>query len=121
MRTLVTGGAGFIGSHLAEALVRAGHAVRVLDNLKTGRRENLASVRREIELVVGDCSDPRVARRACRGTDIVFHEAAIPSVARSIRDPMLSHMMNATATLTILLAARDQGVRRFVYAGSSSV
>jgi len=118
---LVTGGAGFIGSHLAEALVRAGHDVRVLDNLYSGRRANLKPVRREVEFVDGDCADPATARRAMRGVEAVFHEAAIPSVTRSVQDPMASHRGNATATLVVLTAARDAGVRRVIYAGSSSV
>ena len=121
MRVLVTGGAGFIGSHLAEALIHAGHRVRVLDNLYSGRRANLQRVRREVEFVKGDCADPATARRAMRGIEAVFHEAAIPSVARSVQDPLTSHRGNATATLSVLTAARDAGVRRVIYAGSSSV
>ena len=121
MRVLVTGGAGFIGSHLSEGLVRAGHRVRVLDNLYSGRRSNLHAVRRDLEFVKGDCADLAVARRAMRGMEAVFHEAAIASVARSVEDPLSSHRGNATATLSVLTAARDAGVRRVIYAGSSSV
>jgi nucleoside-diphosphate-sugar epimerase len=121
MKVLVTGGAGFIGSHIAEALVRAGHRVRVLDNLYSGRRENLRPVRADVEFVKGDCADPATARRAVRGVEAVFHQAAIPSVARSVQDPLSSHRGNATATLSVLTAARDAGVRRLIYAGSSSV
>ena len=121
MKVLVTGGAGFIGSHLAEALVRRGHRVRVLDNFYSGKRGNLREVARDVEVLKGDCADPAAARRAARGMEAVFHEAAIPSVARSVADPALSHRANATATLRMLVAARDAGVRRFVYAGSSSV
>jgi len=121
VKVLVTGGAGFIGSHLAEALVRRGHAVRVLDNFYSGKRGNLRSVAGDVEVLRGDCADPAAAGRAAKGMDAVFHEAAIPSVARSVADPALSHRANATATLTMLLAARDAGARRFVYAGSSSV
>ncbi|HEY7508786.1 MAG TPA: SDR family oxidoreductase [Vicinamibacteria bacterium] len=121
MKVLVTGGAGFIGSHLAEALVRAGHRVRVLDNLYSGRTANLEPIRKDVEFVEGDCADPAVARRAMRGIEAVFHEAAIPSVARSVKDPLASHRGNSTATLVVLTAARDAGVRRLVYAGSSSV
>src|SRR5262245_18018257 len=121
MKILVTGGLGFIGSHLAEALVRKGHRVRVLDNLYSGRVENLAAVKGEVEILRGDCADPEAAARAVRGVEAVFHEAAIPSVARSVQEPALSHRANATATLVLLTAARDAGVRRFVYAGSSSV
>jgi UDP-glucose 4-epimerase len=121
MNVLVTGGAGFIGSHIAEALVHAGHRVRVLDNLYSGRRENLKPVRADVEFVRGDCADPAVARRAMRRMEAVFHEAAMPSVVRSVQSPLASHHANATATLSVLVAARDAGVRRLVYAGSSSV
>ncbi len=121
MKILVTGGAGFIGSHLVEALVREGHKVRVLDDLSSGRRENLAPVAGDVEVIVGDCADPDAARRASRGIEVVFHEGAVPSVARSVKEPLLSHRANATATVTMLVAARDAGVRRFIYAGSSSV
>ncbi len=121
MRVLVTGGCGFIGSHLTEALVREGHEVRVLDNFFSGRRANLKAVARDVEVLRGDCADPRAAARAVKGVEVVYHEAAVPSVARSVDDPALSHRANSTATLTMLTAARDAGVRRFVYAGSSSV
>ena len=121
MKVLVTGGAGFIGSHLAVALVRAGHRVRVIDNFASGKRSNLREVRGEVELLRGDCADPRAAARAVAGVEAVLHEAAIPSVARSVERPLPSHRANATATLTMLTAARDAGVRRFVYASSSSV
>jgi UDP-glucose 4-epimerase len=121
MKVLVTGGLGFIGSHLVEALVERGHRVRVLDNLFSGRRENIEAVARDVELQRGDCADPAAARRAVKGVEVVYHEAAVPSVARSVKDPTLSHRSNATATVTMLVAARDAGVRRFIYAGSSSV
>jgi UDP-glucose 4-epimerase len=121
VRVLVTGGAGFIGSHLAAALVRRGHRVRVLDNFHSGKRENLRAVAADVEVVEGDCVDADTARRAVKDMDAVLHEAAIPSVVRSVADPALSHRANATATLSMLLAARDARVRRFVYAGSSSV
>ncbi|HET7294600.1 MAG TPA: SDR family oxidoreductase [Vicinamibacteria bacterium] len=121
MKILVTGGAGFIGSHLVEALVREGHDVRVLDNFFAGRRENLAAVRKDVDVLRGDCADPAAARRAVRGVEVVYHQAAVPSVARSVEDPELSHRSNATATLVMLDAARRAGVRRFLYAGSSSV
>ncbi|MBN2369379.1 MAG: SDR family oxidoreductase [Vicinamibacteria bacterium] len=121
MRILVTGGAGFIGSHLAETLVREGHAVRVLDDFSSGKLENLRVVRGDVELIRGDCADERSARRAVRSIEAVFHLGAVPSVARSVRDPVASHRANATATLHMLVASRDAGVRRFIYAGSSSV
>ena len=120
-RVLVTGGAGFIGSHLAERLCREGHRVRVLDNLATGKRENLAPVGGEIELVEGDVRSYEQVHRCVRGCDLVFHQAALPSVPRSIRDPLTSHESNATGTLNVLLAARDEGVRRVIFASSSSV
>jgi nucleoside-diphosphate-sugar epimerase len=121
LKILVTGGAGFIGSHLTEALVRRGHRVRVLDDFSAGNRQNLRPVRGDVEVLRGDCADLRAARRATKGIDVVYHEAAVPSVARSVADPALSHRANATATVNMLVAARDAGVRRFIYAGSSSV
>ena len=117
---LVTGGGGFIGSHLTEALVQRGAAVRVLDSFATGRRENLAHLSGRIELVEGDIRDNETLRRACAGIDTVFHQAAIPSVPRSITEPELNHDVNINGTLNLLLAARDAGVRRLVYAASSS-
>ena len=116
---LVTGGAGFIGSHLAEELVRRGETVRVADNLATGKRQNLAHIR-GIEFIEGDLADLDVARRVVGGVDFVLHQAAIPSVPRSVQDPLTSHRANVEATLNVLLAARDAGVKRVVYAGSSS-
>ncbi len=121
MNILVTGGAGFIGSHLAEALVKRGHRVRILDDFYSGHRENLAPVYRDVEIVRGDCADPADARRSVKGIEVVYHESAIPSVARSVADPLRSRRANGTATVTMLLAARDAGVRRFIYASSSSV
>jgi UDP-glucose 4-epimerase len=121
MNILVTGGAGFIGSHLVEALLRKGHRVRVLDDLSTGKERNLAAFGRRVTLLRGDCADEPTARKACKGIEAVFHLAAMPSVTRSVQDPLASHRANGTATLTMLVAARDAGVRRFVYAGSSAV
>jgi UDP-glucose 4-epimerase len=121
MNILVTGGAGFIGSHLTEALVRAGHRVRVLDDFSSGDRRNLQAVRGDVEVQAGDCADGRAARRAVKGVDVVYHQAALPSVPRSVAEPLDSHRVNATGTLTLLEAARSAGVRRFLYAGSSSV
>ena len=117
---LVTGGGGFIGSHLAERLLDEGAAVRVLDDFSTGRRENLAAFAGDLELLEDTIVDPAVCRRACEGVDFVFHEAAIPSVARSVQDPLATHAACATGTLNMLHAAAAAGVRRFVYAGSSS-
>ncbi len=116
---LVTGGAGFIGSHLAEELVRRGERVRVADNLSTGKRENLDHVP-GVEFFEGDLADVEFARRAAAGVDYVLHQAAIPSVPRSVTDPITSNRANIDATLNVLVAARDAGVRRVVYAASSS-
>jgi nucleoside-diphosphate-sugar epimerase len=121
MKILVTGGAGFIGSHLVEALVKEGHTVSVLDDFSSGKRENLRSVRGDVQVWRGDCASLAMARKAVRGVEAVFHEGAIPSVARSVENPAESHRANATATAHMLIAARDAGVRRFIYAGSSSV
>ena len=116
---LVTGGAGFIGSHLADELVRRGERVRVIDSLITGRRENLAHLP-QVEFLEGDLADLDVARRAVEGIDYVLHQAAIPSVPRSVQDPITSNRANVDASLNVLLASRDAGVKRVVYAGSSS-
>jgi len=116
---LVTGGAGFIGSHLAEELVRRGHKVRVADNLSTGKRQNLAHLP-DVEFVEGDLADMAVAARVVQGMDYVLHQAAIPSVPRSVKDPITSNRANVDGTLNVLVAARDAGVRRLVFAGSSS-
>jgi UDP-N-acetylglucosamine/UDP-N-acetyl-alpha-D-glucosaminouronate 4-epimerase len=116
---LVTGGAGFIGSHLAEELIRRGARVRVVDNLSTGHRRNLSHLT-DVEFMAGDLADPRVARQAVAHVEYVLHEAAIPSVPRSINDPIESNRSNIDATLNLLVAARDAGVTRVVYAGSSS-
>ncbi len=120
-RILVSGGAGFIGSHLVEALLERGHKVRVLDNFSTGKRNNLRGVRNDIEILAGDCADLKTAAKAMKGIEVVYHEAAVPSVALSVAEPFASHHANATATMAMLVAARDQGVERFMYAGSSSV
>jgi UDP-N-acetylglucosamine/UDP-N-acetyl-alpha-D-glucosaminouronate 4-epimerase len=117
---LVTGGAGFIGSHLVEELLRRGESVRIADDFSTGRRENLPPADRA-DLVEGDLAEGDTARRAVAGCDFVIHQAAIPSVFRSVRDPDASHRANVDATLKVLIAARDAGVRRLVFAGSSSV
>jgi nucleoside-diphosphate-sugar epimerase len=116
---LVTGGAGFIGSHIAEELLRRGERVRVADSFVTGKRENLAHLS-GVELVEGDLADLAVAQRAVAGVDYVLHQAAIPSVPRSVEDPITSNRANIDASLNVLVAARDAKVRRVVYAGSSS-
>jgi nucleoside-diphosphate-sugar epimerase len=116
---LVTGGAGFIGSHLVEELVRRGQRVRVVDSLVTGKRSNLAHVA-GVDFIEGDLADLDVARKAVEGCEFVLHQAAIPSVPRSVKDPVTSHRANVDATLNVLVASRDAGVKRIVFAGSSS-
>ena len=125
---LVTGGAGFIGSNIVEALLRRGESVVVLDDFCTGRRDNLDAVlkalqggERELEIIEGDIRNAATVRMAMRGVSCVLHQAALPSVQRSIEDPVSSHEVNSSGTLNLLVAARDAGVGRFVYASSSSV
>jgi UDP-glucose 4-epimerase len=117
---LVTGGAGFIGSHLVESLVGAGHKVRVLDDLSTGKRQNLAAVSNQVELIEGSILDAPLVQNVVAGREWIFHLAAVPSVQRSVEDPVGSHEACASGTLQILNAARQAGVRRVVYAASSS-
>jgi nucleoside-diphosphate-sugar epimerase len=117
---VVTGGAGFIGSHLVEELVRRGERVRVVDSLITGHRRNLARVP-QVEVVEGDLADFEVAKRGLAGADYVLHQAAIPSVPRSIQDPIGANRANVDATVNVLVAARDTGAKRVVFAGSSSI
>jgi nucleoside-diphosphate-sugar epimerase len=125
---LVTGGAGFIGSHLVEELLRRGHRVRVADNFSTGKKANLEAALEaagpaataSFELVSGDLAEPDTAHAAVQGMDYVLHQAAIPSVPRSVEDPIASNRANVNASLNVLVAARDAGVKRVVYAGSSS-
>jgi UDP-glucose 4-epimerase len=121
MRVLVTGGGGFIGSHLVDRLLADGHDVRALDNFTSGRRENLDGVLDDIELVEGDIQSYERAHTAVRGCDVVLHQAALPSVPRSVLDPLTSNASNVIGTLNLLLAARDSDVRRVVLASSSSV
>ena len=116
---LVTGGAGFIGSHLATELRRRGHRVRVADSLITGKKGNLDHIP-DVEFLEGDLADLDFARRSAEGCDFVLHQAAIPSVPRSVKDPVSSNRANVDATLNVLVAARDAGVRRLVFAASSS-
>jgi nucleoside-diphosphate-sugar epimerase len=120
MHYLVTGAAGFIGSHVVEFLMSSGHTVTALDDLSTGKRENIARWMRRIDFIEGSVLDPAICARAVRGVDYVFHEAALASVPRSISDPEATHAANATGTLNVLIAARDAGVKRVVYAASSS-
>ena len=119
-RVLVTGGAGFIGSHLVRRLLTEGHSVRVLDNLATGFRHNLEEVADSIEFIEGDICDLQACSNASKGIDAVFHVAALPSVPRSLADPMGTHNTNVNGTLNLLESARQHGVRRFVYSSSSS-
>jgi UDP-glucose 4-epimerase len=140
MTYLVTGGAGFIGSHIVEELLRRGHTVRVLDNFSTGKRRNLDLAQREavlsgstthrgggnvylgqLVLFEGDIRDTALARLAVRGVDFILHQAALPSVERSVLDPTTTNDVNVNGTLNLLVAARDAGVKRFVFASSSSV
>ncbi len=119
-RYLVTGGGGFIGSHLADRLLHEGHEVVVVDNFLTGRRENIAHLEGKIDLHEIDIRDQNALHQAMQGVEYVFHQAALPSVPRSIDNPLTTHEINTTGTLNVLVAARDAGVKRLVFAGSSS-
>lgn len=121
MNYLVTGGAGFIGSNLVEELLRRGERVRVLDNFATGKRENLSSLWERIELIEGDIRSYHVVLDAVQGVDVILHQAALPSVPRSIKDPITSNEVNVGGTLNVLNAARTVGVKTLVYASSSSI
>jgi nucleoside-diphosphate-sugar epimerase len=118
--SLVTGGAGFIGSNLVEALVKRGQRVRVIDNFSTGKRENLKEFWSQIDFREVDLLDEPALRKACEGVDTIFHQAAIPSVPRSVTDPLMTHRVNVDGTVNLLIAARDARVRRVIYAASSS-
>ena len=118
---LVTGGAGFIGSNLVRALLERGDRVRVLDNFSTGNRTNLAGLTGDIELIEGELRSYERVHAAVRGTEVVFHQGALPSVPRSVQDPLTTSAVNVEGTLNVLLAARDEGIRRVVFASSSSV
>ena len=121
MKTLVTGGAGFIGSNLVRALLARGDDVRVLDNFSSGNRANLAGLEQDVELVEGDLRSYERVHAAVRGVEVVFHQGALPSVPRSVQDPLTTTAVNVEGTLNVLLAARDEAVRRVVNASSSSV
>jgi UDP-glucose 4-epimerase len=121
MRYLVTGGAGFIGSHLVHTLVDQGHDVVVLDDFSTGRRENLEAVRDRVKIVEGTIDDPATCARAVKGADYVFHEAALVSVPQSMEEPERTHRINTGGTLNVLRAAADAGVKRLVFASTSAV
>ena len=118
---LITGGAGFIGSNLAERLGRGGKSVRVFDDFSTGRRENLRGITTKIEVIEGDLRDPAQVRKAMDGVRYVLHLAALPSVQRSVEDPFTTHNINVTGTLNLLLAAREAGCQRVIFSSSSSV
>ena len=125
LKYLVAGGAGFIGSNIVEELLKRGETVRVLDNFSTGRKENLHFVAgypsSAIEIIEGDIRDFEAVRKSVDGVDVVLHQAALPSIPRSIQDPITTNEINAGGTLNMLKAAVDSGVKRFVYASSSSV
>ena len=121
MKVLVTGGGGFIGSNLVRALVERGDDVRVLDNFATGNRANLADLADDVEVVEGELRSYERVHAANRGVEVVFHEGALPSVPRSVQDPLTTSAVNVEGTLNVLLAARDEGIRRVVFASSSSV
>src|SRR5678815_2482053 len=113
---LVTGGAGFIGSHIASALLASGARVRVLDDLSTGHLENIDEIGSAVEFIEGSVADPNKLDRALDGVELVFHEAAIPSVPRSVENPLQTHIASVDGTFSLLLAARDKKVRRLIYA-----
>ena len=116
----MTGGAGFIGSNLADGLIRQGAKVRIIDNFATGFRENLDEIDGDFEFIEGDITDPATVAAAVAGVDVVFHEAALPSVPRSVEDPAETHRICVDGTFSLLLKAKEAGVRRFIYAASSS-
>lgn len=121
MKVLVTGGAGFIGSNLVRGLLARGDTVRVLDSFFSGKRENLAGLEQDIELIEGDLRNVDLLRSSVKGVEAIFHQAAVASVPLSVDDPVLNHQVNVDGTLNLLLAARDLGARRFLFASSSSV
>jgi nucleoside-diphosphate-sugar epimerase len=121
MKFLVTGGAGFIGSNIVEELLKRNYSVRVLDNFATGKRENLKEFEKDIEIIEGDIRSYHTVIQSTKGIDVVLHQAALPSVPRSINDPITTHDVNVTGTINILDAAKEHNVKRIVYASSSSI
>jgi len=121
LKFLVSGGAGFIGSNISQVLIEQGHTVRILDNFSSGKRENLKSIEKDAELIEGDIRSYHIVQQAVKGIDIILHQAALPSVPRSIKDPITTNEVNVSGTLNILEAAVTGNVRRVVYASSSSV
>jgi UDP-glucose 4-epimerase len=121
VRVLVTGGSGFIGSNLVAELLARGHEVKVLDNFSSGQRHNLAAVERDVDLIEGDLRSYERVHHAVRGCEVVFHQGALPSIPRSVQDPITTSEINIGGTLNVLLTARDEGVRRVVFASSSSI
>src|SRR2546421_4062651 len=117
---LITGGAGFIGSHIASALAAAGARVRIIDDLSTGYRENLDAIDGDLDFIQGSVADEKSLRKALEDVELVFHEAAIPSVPRSVENPRQTHIASVDSTFSLLLASREKKVRRIVYAASSS-
>ncbi len=121
MKYLVTGGAGFIGSNIVEELLKRGESVRVLDNFSTGKRENLKEFEKDIELIEGDIRSYHIVQEAVKGIDVILHQAALPSVPRSIKDPITTNEVNIGGTLNLLDASIKEGIKRFVFASSSSI
>ncbi|MBI3599981.1 MAG: SDR family oxidoreductase [Nitrospinae bacterium] len=121
MNYLITGGAGFIGSNIAKRLVKEGESVRIIDNFSTGKRENIGDISGKVEIVDGDIRDIDTVSKAVRDMDFIIHQAALPSVPRSVKDPLTSNSVNVTGTLNLLNAAKEAKIKRFVYASSSSV
>src|SRR5215203_7530493 len=119
-KVLVTGGAGFIGSNLADELIREGAKVSIIDNLVTGFRENLEEIAGNFEFIEGDLNDDEALRKAVEGVEIVFHQAALPSVPRSVENPLETHQACVNGTFNLLIKSKDAGVRRVIYAASSS-
>ena len=119
--SLITGGAGFIGSNMARFLLEKGEKVRILDNFETGRRENLTEISKDIELIEGDIRNLDIVKKAVASVEVVYHLAALGSVPRSMKDPAMSHDVNVNGTFNVILAARDAKVRRIIFASSSSV